>query len=318
MNQPFILVLYYSRHGSTSEMARHIARGIEMAGMEARLRTVPAISTECEAVAPDIPASGALYATLDDLRHCAGLVLGSPTRFGNMAAPLKYFLDGTSNLWLGGELVGKPAGVFTSTASLHGGQETTLLSMMLPLMHHGMLVMGLPYSESALLETRGGGTPYGASHHAGADGKRELDQHEITLCRALGQRLATTDWLAPRLRLTRALSLACFFGLMALLVANNLWFANLHGARVEVILAVELVPLLLLLPGMLTGSARAHAWTCFVVNIYFIKGVLAAFDPARAVFGWIEVIVSLGLFVSALLFVRWKFQHERRLAGEGA
>lgn len=130
--------------------------------------------------------------------------------------------------------------------------------------------------------------------------------------------LPPLDWLAPRLRLTRALSLACFFGLMAVLVANNLWFANLHGARVEVILAVELVPLLLLLPGMLTGSARAHAWTCFVVNIYFIKGVLAAFDPARAVFGWIEVIVSLGLFVSALLFVRWKFQHERRVAGEGA
>ena len=130
--------------------------------------------------------------------------------------------------------------------------------------------------------------------------------------------LPPLDWLAPRLRLTRTLSLACFFGLMALLVANNLWFANLHGARVEVILAVELVPLLLLLPGMLTGSARAHAWTCFVVNIYFIKGVLAAFDPARAVFGWIEVIVSLGLFVSALLFVRWKFQHERRMAGEGS
>lgn len=192
MSQPYILVLYYSRHGATSEMARHIARGIELAGMEARLRTVPAISTECEAVAPDIPASGALYATLDDLRHCAGLVLGSPTRFGNMAAPLKYFLDGTSSLWLGGELVGKPAGVFTSTASLHGGQETTLLSMMLPLMHHGMLVMGLPYSESALLETRGGGTPYGASHHAGVDGKRELDPHEIALCRALGQRLAST------------------------------------------------------------------------------------------------------------------------------
>lgn len=192
MSQPYILVLYYSRHGATSEMARHIARGIELAGMEARLRTVPAISTECEAVAPDIPASGALYATLDDLRHCAGLVLGSPTRFGNMAAPLKYFLDGTSSLWLGGELVGKPAGVFTSTASLHGGQETTLLSMMLPLMHHGMLVMGLPYSESALLETRGGGTPYGASHHAGTDGKRELDPHEIALCRALGQRLAST------------------------------------------------------------------------------------------------------------------------------
>nr|WP_189662295.1 DUF2069 domain-containing protein [Pseudomonas sp. RW10S2] len=124
------------------------------------------------------------------------------------------------------------------------------------------------------------------------------------------------DWLAPRLRLTRALSLACFFGLIALLVVNNLWFADLHGARVEVILAIELIPLLLLLPGMLSGSARAHAWTCFVVNIYFIKGVLAAFDPGRALFGWVEVLVSLGLFVSGLLYVRWKFQHERRLAGE--
>ncbi|MBC3464675.1 DUF2069 domain-containing protein [Pseudomonas sp. RW10S2] len=128
--------------------------------------------------------------------------------------------------------------------------------------------------------------------------------------------LPALDWLAPRLRLTRALSLACFFGLIALLVVNNLWFADLHGARVEVILAIELIPLLLLLPGMLSGSARAHAWTCFVVNIYFIKGVLAAFDPGRALFGWVEVLVSLGLFVSGLLYVRWKFQHERRLAGE--
>ena len=192
MSAPYILVLYYSRRGATAEMAWQIARGVEMAGLEARLRTVPAISSECEAVAPQIPAEGAPYASLDELKNCAGLALGSPTRFGNMAAPLKYFLDGTSNLWLTGALVGKPAGVFTSTASLHGGQETTLLSMMLPLMHHGMLMMGLPYSESALLETRGGGTPYGASHHAGADGKRELDPHEIALCRALGQRLATT------------------------------------------------------------------------------------------------------------------------------
>ncbi|WP_342243199.1 NAD(P)H:quinone oxidoreductase [Pseudomonas sp. OTU5201] len=192
MSAPYILVLYYSRHGATAEMARQIARGIELTGLEARLRTVPAVSSECEAVAPDIPADGALYATLDDLRHCAGLALGSPTRFGNMAAPLKYFIDGTSSLWLTGELVGKPAAVFTSTASLHGGQETTLLSMLLPLMHHGMLVTGLPYSEPALLETRGGGTPYGASHHAGADGKRPLDEHEIALCRALGQRLAQT------------------------------------------------------------------------------------------------------------------------------
>ncbi|MBO4968171.1 NAD(P)H:quinone oxidoreductase [Pseudomonas sp. TWR1-1-3] len=191
MSAPYILVLFYSRNGSTSEMARQIARGIEQGGLEARLRTVPAISAECEAVAPAIPDEGAMYASLDDLKNCSGLALGSPTRFGNMAAPLKYFLDGTSNLWLTGALVGKPAGVFTSTASLHGGQESTLLSMLLPLMHHGMLVTGLPYSESALLHTTAGGTPYGPSHHAGADGKRGLDENEIALCRALGQRLAT-------------------------------------------------------------------------------------------------------------------------------
>jgi NAD(P)H dehydrogenase (quinone) len=191
VSAPYILVLFYSRNGSTSEMARQIARGIEQGGLEARLRTVPAISAECEAVAPAIPDDGAMYASLDDLKNCSGLALGSPTRFGNMAAPLKYFLDGTSNLWLTGALVGKPAGVFTSTASLHGGQESTLLSMLLPLMHHGMLVTGLPYSESALLHTTAGGTPYGPSHHAGADGKRGLDEHEIALCRALGQRLAT-------------------------------------------------------------------------------------------------------------------------------
>ncbi|KMN18515.1 NAD(P)H:quinone oxidoreductase [Pseudomonas weihenstephanensis] len=200
MSAPYILVLYYSRNGSTRDMARQIARGIEQGGMEARLRTVPAISTECEAVAPAIPVEGALYASLDDLKNCSGLALGSPTRFGNMAAPLKYFLDGTSNLWLTGALVGKPAGVFTSTASLHGGQETTLLSMLLPLMHHGMLVTGLPYSESALLQTTAGGTPYGPSHHAGADGKRGLDEHEIALCRALGQRLAS---IALKLENTR-------------------------------------------------------------------------------------------------------------------
>ncbi|MBD8491512.1 NAD(P)H:quinone oxidoreductase [Pseudomonas syringae] len=195
MSTPYILVLFYSRNGATAEMARQIARGIELGGMEARLRTVPAVSADCEATAPAIPDSGAPYATLDDLKHCHGLALGSPTRFGNMAAPLKYFLDGTSNLWLTGALVGKPAGVFTSTASLHGGQETTLLSMLLPLLHHGMLITGLPYSESALVETAGGGTPYGASHHAGADGKRALDKHETDLCRALGQRLAKTALL---------------------------------------------------------------------------------------------------------------------------
>jgi len=200
VSTPYVLVLYYSRNGSTSEMARQIARGIEQGGLEARLRTVPAISTECEAVTPAIPAEGAMYASLDDLKNCSGLALGSPTRFGNMAAPLKYFLDGTSNLWLTGALVGKPAGVFTSTASLHGGQESTLLSMLLPLLHHGMLITGLPYSESALLHPTAGGTPYGPSHHAAADGKRGLDEHEVSLCRALGQRLAT---IALKLENTR-------------------------------------------------------------------------------------------------------------------
>jgi NAD(P)H dehydrogenase (quinone) len=192
VSAPYILVLYYSRHGATAEMARQIARGVELGGLEARLRTVPSVSAECEAVAPEIPTEGAVYATLDYLRDCAALALGSPTRYGNMAAAMKYFLDGTNSLWLTGALVDKPAGVFTSTASLHGGQESTLLSMALPLLHHGMLITGLPYSESALLETRGGGTPYGASHHAGNDGKRALDEHETALCRALGQRLAQT------------------------------------------------------------------------------------------------------------------------------
>jgi NAD(P)H dehydrogenase (quinone) len=188
-----ILVLYYSRYGATAELARRIARGIEeVPNCQARLRTVPAISTVCEAVADTIPAEGPPYASLDDLRDCAGLALGSPTRFGNMAAPLKYFIDSTSSLWLSGTLAGKPAAVFTSTSSLHGGQESTLLSMMLPLLHHGMLLMGLPYSEAALLTTTSGGTPYGPSHTAGTDSKRPLTEAEKTLCRALGKRLAQT------------------------------------------------------------------------------------------------------------------------------
>jgi len=187
-----VLVLYYSRQGSTAQMASLIARGIEeVDGVEAKIRTVPAISTVCEATESDIPDDGALYATLDDLKSCDGLVLGSPTRFGNMAAPLKYFLDSTSNLWLSGALIGKPAAVFTSTSSMHGGQETTLTSMMLPLLHHGMLLAGLPYSETALLETETGGTPYGASHLAGTDNARKLDAHESSLCIALGKRVAT-------------------------------------------------------------------------------------------------------------------------------
>ena len=188
-----VLVLYYSRHGATREMAQRIARGIEeVPGMQARLRTVPAVSTVCEATEDSIPAEGAPYASLDDLRECAGLALGSPTRFGNMAAPLKYFLDSTSSLWLSGELAGKPAALFTSTSSLHGGQEATLLAMMLPLLHHGMLILGIPYSETELLHTRTGGTPYGASHLAGPDSNLPLSDSEKRLCSALGRRLAQT------------------------------------------------------------------------------------------------------------------------------
>lgn len=190
MSAPYILVLYYSRHGATRDMARLIARGVENAGLEARLRTVPAVSTVCEAVESDIPEAGDLYCTLEDLSGCAGLALGSPTRFGNMAAPLKYFLDGTSALWLNGALIDKPAATFTSTSSLHGGQEATLLSMMLPLLHHGMVLVGLPYSESGLLKTTTGGTPYGPSHLAGTDGKLPLSEEESALCLALGRRLA--------------------------------------------------------------------------------------------------------------------------------
>ena len=189
-NTPYVLVLYYSRHGATRTMAKLIARGIEKEGMDVRLRTVPAVSTVTEATAPDIPEDGELYCTEEDLAHCAGLAMGSPTRFGNMAAPLKYFLDGTSGLWLNGVLIDKPAVVFTSTSSLHGGQETTLVSMMLPLLHHGMSILGLPYSEAGLLKTTAGGTPYGASHLAGADSKRPVDDTESELCVALGQRLA--------------------------------------------------------------------------------------------------------------------------------
>jgi NAD(P)H dehydrogenase (quinone) len=188
-----ILVLYYSRHGSIAEMAQLIARGIEeVAGMQARLRTVPEISTICEATADTIPDKGAPYVELADLKECAGLALGSPTHFGNMASPLKYFIDSTSPLWLSGSLIGKPAAVFTSTSSLHGGQESTLLSMMLPLLHHGMLISGIPYSETNLLHTSGGGTPYGASHHAGADNNLPISEAEHRLCVALGKRLATT------------------------------------------------------------------------------------------------------------------------------
>jgi len=186
-----ILVLYYSQHGAVRQMAQLVARGIEQSpGARARVRTVPRVSPVCEAIESAVPDTGAPYAELQDLEECAALALGSPTRFGNMAAPLKHFLDSTSGLWLRGALAGKPAAVFTSTSTLHGGQETTLISMMLPLLHHGMLIVGLPYSEAELTSTTSGGTPYGASHVAGAASDRALTEDERKLCIALGKRLA--------------------------------------------------------------------------------------------------------------------------------
>ncbi|ANF58123.1 NAD(P)H:quinone oxidoreductase [Halotalea alkalilenta] len=188
--QPYVLVLYYSRSGATRQLAEALATGVEEnRGIEARLRTVAPVSKVCESVAPEIPAEGPPYATLDELRDCAGLAIGSPTRFGNMAAPLKHFIDETSALWLNGALIDKPATAFTSTASMHGGQEATLLSMLIPLLHHGMVYAGIPYSEVELLDTDAGGTPYGASHLAGADGTRALTDKELKLARRQGNRL---------------------------------------------------------------------------------------------------------------------------------
>lgn len=189
-NSAEILVLYYSAYGSTAEMAKKIARGVEeVAGVNVRLRSVPPVSSVCEATQPVIPDQGAPYATLQDLAECDGLLLGSPTHFGNMAAPLKHFLDSSSNEWMSGALIGKPAAVFTATASQHGGQESTLLTMMIPLMHHGMMILGLPYSEKALMDTTTGGSPYGATHNS-SHRNNLLSEHEYELCRALGRRVA--------------------------------------------------------------------------------------------------------------------------------
>ena len=188
-----ILVLYYSQNGSVLNLAREIAKGIDsMAGCEAVLRTVPKVSTVCEQVADSIPDSGAPYVSIEDLRTCAGLAMGSPTRFGNMAAAMKYFLDGTSGVWLSGDLIGKPASVFTSSSSMHGGQESTLLTMMVPLLHQGMLVLGVPYSEADVGSTKTGGTPYGASHASGSEGKNQLSPAEKRIAFAQGKRLAQT------------------------------------------------------------------------------------------------------------------------------
>lgn len=189
MKEAYVLVLYYSRQGATRALARHIARGVEEAGIRALLRSVPPVSTVCESTAPEVPDEGAPYCSEEELANCAGLALGSPTRFGNMAAPMKYFIDSTSSLWLSGALIDKPACVFSSSSSLHGGQESTLLSMMLPLLHHGCMLVGLPYSEAGLGQTRSGGTPYGATHVAGENNQPQPDPIELELCHAQGRRL---------------------------------------------------------------------------------------------------------------------------------
>ena len=191
--EDYVVILYYSRHGHVRRLAEQLALGVESGGMEARLRTVPPVSANCEATEADIPDNGDMYCSQEDLENCAGLLLGSPTRFGNMAAPLKYFIDGTANLWLTGALANKPAGVFTSSSSLHGGQETTLLTMMMPLLHHGMVIAGIPYSEKSLSSTDAGGTPYGATHVESDD----LTPEEIELALSQGKRLAI---LARKLR----------------------------------------------------------------------------------------------------------------------
>ena len=191
MSSPYILVLYYSRYGAVAKMADLIARGVEsVEGLEARIRTVPAVSPSTEASEPEVPAEGAVYCSAEDFAECSGLALGSPTRFGNMAGAMKHFLDSTGAQWMSGSMIGKPAGVYTSTASLHGGQESTLLSMQIPLLHHGMLITGIPYSETELNTTTSGGTPYGPSHLAGADGKLPISDEESALCQAFGKRLA--------------------------------------------------------------------------------------------------------------------------------
>ena len=185
-----VLVLYYSQGGSTKAMAEKIAQGVELGGLEAKLRTVPNVSPNCEKTESEIPKEGPIYVTKEDVINCSGIILGSPTRFGNMAAPLKYFIDTTGDLWFKGSLINKPAAVFTSTASLHGGQEATLLSMMLPLLHHGAIIVGIPYSEPSLQNTQTGGTPYGASHYNGINSDKPLSEDEITLAKALGKRVA--------------------------------------------------------------------------------------------------------------------------------
>lgn len=192
MDSSYVLVLYYSRYGATEKMAQLLARGIEqVTGIQAKVRTVPSVSANSEATEPEVPNEGAIYCSEEDLKNCSGLIIGSPTRFGNMAAALKYFLDGTGAIWASGSLIDKPVATFTSTSSLHGGQETTLLTMAIPLIHHGMVFCGIPYSEAALNTTTTGGTPYGASHLAGAKGNNPISDDEAALCAALGKRVAT-------------------------------------------------------------------------------------------------------------------------------
>ncbi len=304
-----ILVLYYSRNGAVEQMARYVARGVEhVVGVAARVRTVPRVSSVCEATEPQVPASGAPYVQLSDLEECAGLALGSPTRFGNMAAPLKYFLDSTSSFWLKGTLAGKPAAVFTSTATMHGGQEATLLSMMVPLLHHGMLIVGLPYTAPELNSTSSGGTPYGASHVGGTTNDRPISTEEKSLCSAAGIMIGHDDALTPRNHGRRVLahyaSVATLLALIALGLTWELWWAPLRPGGS--MLAFKVLPLTLPLPGILRGRIYTYQWASMLILAYFTEGVVRAYSERglSAQLALFEVLLTLIFFVSSIFYVR--------------
>ena len=321
MSEPYVLVLYYSRTGAVARLAQAIAHGVESAGMRACLRTVAPVSAAHEATAPPVPDAGPPYCTLDELAGCSALALGSPTRFGNMAAPLKYFIDQTSAQWMAGSLIGKPAAVFTSTSSLHGGQESTLLSMMLPLLHHGMLITGIPYSEKGLLATRGGGSPYGASHFAGTDNVIEPDDDERRLARALGARRpgphSENLTSAPEIRVTvqfktpHSMTLQLnrlFFVLLMVTGIGGLWWMAPPDTPLVAKLFMTAIlygPLLVFTGGALRGSPRLLTWLSFVLMFYFCGFVIQLFYPwPMSGLAAARLMALVGLFITAMLLIR--------------
>ena len=308
---PYVLVLYYSRSGSTQAMARQAVRGINtVEGIEARLRTVPAVSADCEVSADPVPGAGPAYASLDDLRHCAGLVLGSPTRFGNMAAPLKYFIDQTSELWLNGAMIDKPAAVFTSTGSLHGGQESTLLSMQLPLFHHGMLLVGLPYSEPGMMTTAAAARPTARVTGAAAMGRGVPTAREEALCRALGRRVATLSVrlhgargrMIQRGRVAQRIWIGLWLSLAVLLTTQGV-YAWQRSAPVAVWM-FWFLPLLVLFPGLYRDRLRSVVWLSFVSLMYFLWSVLRVFAQPDSLRAQIELLAVVVLFLCAMFYIR--------------